>query len=109
MNSLRNLPIVLQYEEDGTVLAHCPLVAGCECKAPTRTMALRAMEQILKRARQAHGGDPAMPLRGRKYEVVHLAMTAVTAGNLRHDGAGVRKPSEKPLQNGAGALPVESS
>ncbi|WP_394834793.1 hypothetical protein LVJ94_50685 [Pendulispora rubella] len=98
MNSLRNLPIILQYEEDGMVHAHCPLVAGCECKAPTRNMALRQMEQILKRARDAGN----MNIHGRKYEVVHLAIAPTTTG-----GFGGRKLAEKP-QRESGTPRIES-
>ncbi|WP_394828096.1 hypothetical protein [Pendulispora albinea] len=88
MNSLRNLPIVLEYQEDGTVHAHCPLLAGCECKAPTRTMALRMVEQSIKRMR-AEGTIPS--LKAHKYEVIHLALIPVAADPSRHRGAGARK------------------
>ncbi|WP_394845404.1 hypothetical protein LZC95_51285 [Pendulispora brunnea] len=77
MNTLQNLPIVLQHQDDGSVLAHCPLLPECNCKAPTRAQALRTMQQLV---RHAHANHVLPPI---KYEVIHLAVGSVTEDGQR--------------------------
>ncbi|WP_394844917.1 hypothetical protein LZC95_48710 [Pendulispora brunnea] len=90
MNSLRNLPIVLEYEEDGSIHAHCPLLAGCECKAPTRAIALNTMEQTIRRMRNEHAFGS---MKAHKYEVIHLALTPIATGRRPQVSSGRRRAS----------------
>ncbi|WP_394822207.1 hypothetical protein [Pendulispora albinea] len=69
MNSLRNLPVYLHYEEDGTVSARCPLMPALQCRSATRALALGTMQQLLRRSPEVD----ASPL-AQKYEVVFLAV-----------------------------------
>jgi len=82
MNSLRNLPIILRYEEDGTVLAQCPLMPELECRATSRFDAIRTMQQRIKNA---------PPTKKEKYEVIHLAVAATS-----ESAEGARKRLPKP-------------
>ena len=70
MDSLRNLPVILRYEEDGTVVARCPLLPECQCRAASRNQALRTMETLIKHALPTS----AETLKSQTYEVVYLAV-----------------------------------
>ncbi|HWL89552.1 MAG TPA: hypothetical protein VNO21_27295 [Polyangiaceae bacterium] len=74
MNPLQNLPVILRYEDDGSISAHCPLLPSCQCKSSSRVQALRTMQQLIKRA--LANSAPEKP--SRKYEVVHLAVTSAS-------------------------------
>ncbi|WP_394832242.1 hypothetical protein LVJ94_37575 [Pendulispora rubella] len=70
MNSERNLPVYLHYEEDGTVSARCPLMPDIQCRSATRALALGTMMQLLRRA------PKTTPEHAQKYEIVFLAVVA---------------------------------
>ncbi|WP_394821686.1 hypothetical protein [Pendulispora albinea] len=96
MNSLRNLPIVLRYEEDGTILAQCPLLPDCQCKSTSRTQVLRTMQMLIKHALAASAASTS--LKAQKYEVVHLAVApASDSGNRFGTRSPRRKKPESPL------------
>ncbi|WP_394834391.1 hypothetical protein LVJ94_48620 [Pendulispora rubella] len=74
MNTLRNMPIVLHYEDDGHVVAECPILRGCRCKCATRVLALQMMERLITAA--LNEAPPSGV--GEKYEVIHLAVARPT-------------------------------
>ncbi|WP_394834552.1 hypothetical protein LVJ94_49465 [Pendulispora rubella] len=82
MNSLRNLPIILRYEDDGSILAQCPLLPDCQCRSTSRFDAIRKMQQLIKQA---------APTKKQKYEVIHLA---VAPSSESADGARKRLPKQ---------------
>ena len=72
MDSLRNLPIYLRYEANGTVVAYCPLLPDCECTATSRDGALSTMQKLIARAFTTSA--LAEPKKGQEYEIVYLAV-----------------------------------
>ncbi|WP_394842805.1 hypothetical protein LZC95_37755 [Pendulispora brunnea] len=78
MNSERNLPVYLHYEEDGTVSARCPLMPEIQCRSATRALALGTMQQLLRRA------PKVTPQHAQKYEIVFLAVAASSDNSSRH-------------------------
>ncbi len=86
MNPLRNLPVLLREQHDGSILAECPLLPGCSCRALSRIEALRTMQRLLKRVLAA-GAAP--DLERTRYEVVHVAIKKpVDSGPQRPPRAG---------------------
>jgi len=92
MNSLQNLPIVLCYEEDGTIVAHCPLLPDCSCKSTSRSQVLRTMQQLIKHAVAA----ATETQKAQKYEVVHLAVSSAADGVNRFTKLSTRLAAESP-------------
>jgi len=72
MDSLRNLPIYLRYEANGTVAAYCPLLPECHCTATSRDRALDTMQKLIRQAFTASALTE--PQKGQEYEVVYLAV-----------------------------------
>ncbi|WP_394845007.1 hypothetical protein LZC95_49145 [Pendulispora brunnea] len=85
MNSLRNLPIILRYEDDGTILAQCPLLPDCQCRSTSRFDAIRTMQQLIKHAQST---------KKIKYEVIHLAVAATSESA---DGGRKKLPKQRPV------------
>jgi len=93
MNAHHNMPVVLRFEIDGSVQAHCPLLPNCQCKSSSRAQALRTMQQLIKHALAASGLKEGP----HKYEVVHLAVSHASE-SIDRAGRRPRKPkSESPL------------
>ncbi|HWL84786.1 MAG TPA: hypothetical protein VNO21_03245 [Polyangiaceae bacterium] len=96
MDSLRNVPIYLSYEDDGTVGALCPLLPDYHCKAASRSKALRAMQQLIQNAFAT--STPAEAVKGQEYEVVYLAVVASTDSVNHFINRYPRRPkNESPL------------
>ncbi len=93
MNSSRNLPILLSYLDDGSVLAHCPMLENFRCKFRSRKEAISNMQQIT-RLMMAQQPAPAK----QTYEVVHLAVSpAADAPGRVRKRAGAWPKMERPL------------
>lgn len=84
MNSLRNVPVLLLAERDGTYLASCPLMPECRCRSATRAGALDTMYKMLRSA-VARRELPA-----NTYEMVYLAIAPST------DSLPAARPSSPP-------------
>ncbi|WP_394824886.1 hypothetical protein [Pendulispora albinea] len=71
MDARCNVPVHLQYHDDGTVSAKCPML-DCQCRSPSRMQALRTMRLLIKESK-AKSKAP-LSERAQKYEVVFLAV-----------------------------------
>ena len=89
MNSRHNLPIVLRYEEDGSIVAHCPLLPECHAKSTSRSQVLRTMQLLIK---QALATPTETPQKAVKYEVVHLAIAHASDAVDTVAKRGARRP-----------------
>jgi len=88
MDSLCNLPIFLRFEDDGTVVAICPLLPDCQCEARSRAEALCMMQKLIQQATKA----AADPQKAQKYEVVYLAVTRSSDSGNNFSVSGSRRP-----------------
>jgi len=93
MNAHHNMPIVICFETDGSVQAHCPLLPNCQCKSPSRAQALRTMQQLIKHALSMTGFKHGP----HKYEVVHLAVSRALESIDRSS----RRPRQSKERSGA--------
>lgn len=91
MNTVRNLPILLSENDDGTMIAECPFLPGLKCFGFTRAEALSNMQSLVQSSLRTTRVKPT------QYEVVHLALERMV--EKRYASGPVRALRESPSQD----------
>jgi len=95
MDSLRNLPIILRYEDDGMVVALCPLLPDCHCKSTSRKRALSAIQKLIHDTLATNAAVETP--KGQRYEVVLLAVVpSFDSGDRFSTHLSLRPEAESP-------------
>lgn len=87
VNTLRNLPILLKRNADGTYVAECMVLPGCRCFGFTRHEALENIRAVVVSALRTNCVVPD------EYEIVHLGMENTVVP---------RRVTPRPVANGSG-------
>ena len=92
MSHARTFPVVLFSDEDGAVVAHCPILPGCSSQGATRDEALANIREAIEltlESRHREGWEPPAT-----YELTDVAvnMDADGASDADEDNPEFQKP-----------------